>query len=61
MKIAFFGNTKYSVIDAKALHDKFGLTLIVTKPDKPTGRKRTLTPNPVKVFVKEHKIQVVEV
>lgn len=56
MKIAFFGNTKYSVIDARILNDKFGLTQVVTKPDKPTGRKRELTPNPVKEFAEKNNI-----
>lgn len=56
MKIAFFGNTKYSVIDARILNDKFGLTLTVTKSDKLSGRKRVLTPNPVKQFAIEKKI-----
>lgn len=60
LKIAFFGNTKYSVIDARILNDKFGLSLIVTKPDKPSGRKREITPNPVKNFALEEKIQFLE-
>ncbi|MBI2599157.1 methionyl-tRNA formyltransferase [Candidatus Curtissbacteria bacterium] len=60
MKIAFFGNTKYSVIDARILNDKFGLLLIVTKPDKPTGRKRELIPNPVKQFAQEKKVPFLE-
>ncbi len=59
-KVAFFGNTKYSVIDAATLHEKFGLVLIVTKPDKPSGRKRLLAPNPVKTFALENKIPFIE-
>ena len=50
MKIVFFGNTKYSVIVAKTLHDAFGLTSLVTIPDRPLGRKKILTPSPVKQF-----------
>lgn len=60
MNIAFFGNTKYSVIDAKILHYKFGLKLIVTKQDKPSGRQRILAPNPAKTFALENKIPVIE-
>jgi len=59
-KVAFFGNTKYSVIDARTLHERFGLVLVVTKPDKPSGRKRVLTPNPVKTFAIANKIPVIE-
>lgn len=50
MKIVFFGNTKYSVIVAKTLHKAFGLTAVVTIPDRPLGRKKILTPSPVKHF-----------
>lgn len=60
IRIVFFGNTKYSVIDARILNDKFELTLIVTKPDKPSGRNRELIPNPVKKFAQEEKIQFLE-
>jgi methionyl-tRNA formyltransferase len=59
-RIAFFGNTKYSVIDARVLHEKLGLVLVVTKPDKPSGRNRILTPNPVKTFAVDNKIPVIE-
>lgn len=60
-RIAFFGNTKYSVIDARVLHERFGLILVVTKPDKPSGRKRVPTPNPVKTFAVDNKIPIIEV
>lgn len=60
IRIIFFGNTKYSVIDARILNNKFGLNLIVTKPDKPSGRNRELIPNPVKKFAQEEKIQFLE-
>ena len=56
LKIVFFGNTKYSVINEEALHKKFGLTLVVTIPDRPTGRKRKLTANPVKNFAIDNNI-----
>lgn len=59
MKIAFFGNTKYSVIDTRILNKKFGLSLIVTKADKLFGRKRVLTANPVKQFALEKKIPLI--
>lgn len=59
MKIAFFGNTKYSAIDAKILHNKFKLSLVVTKLDRPSGRKRKIVPNPVKQFAIENKIPLV--
>ena len=50
MNVIFFGSSKYSVIVEKALFEKFGLSLVVTIPDKPVGRKQILTPSPVKKF-----------
>src|SRR3989344_1366201 len=58
MNILFFGNTKYSVIDEEILHRKFGLSLVITIPDKPSGRKRELKPSPVKKFALENNIPV---
>lgn len=58
MNIVFFGNTKYSAIVARTLHDKFGLSAVVTIPDRPIGRARILTPNPVKTFAKKNHIPV---
>lgn len=58
MKIIFFGNTKYSTIVEKKLHETFGLSAVVTIPDRPLGRKKIPTPNPVKQFAIEHTIPV---
>ena len=59
LKVAFFGSSKYSVIVKKALTDKFGLALVVTAPDKPSGRKRKLTPTRVKELALKNKIDVI--
>ncbi|MDO8658450.1 MAG: methionyl-tRNA formyltransferase [Candidatus Levybacteria bacterium] len=50
IKVVFLGSSKYSTIVQKALFKKFGLSLTVTIPDKPVGRKKILTPSPVKQF-----------
>jgi len=60
-KIIFFGSSKYSVIDAKALNHAFGLEAIVTSPDKPKGRKKGLTAAPPKKFGRENNIPVLTV
>lgn len=49
MKIVFAGSPEYAVPALKALHGKFGVTAVITQPDKPVGRKKVLTPTPVKV------------
>lgn len=56
MKIVFFGNTKYSQIGLEIIHEKFPVSLAVTIPDKPSGRKRELVPSAVKQFAHDHHI-----
>lgn len=48
MKIVFAGSPEYAVPALKALHGKYGIAAVITQPDKPVGRKKTLTPTPVK-------------
>ncbi len=50
MNIVFFGNTKYSVIVAKALFEHFGLAAIITIPD-----------SPIKTFASVNNIPVLEI
>ena len=59
LRVVFFGSSEYSVIVKKALTDKFGLALVVTAPDKPSGRKRKLTPTRVKKLALKNKIDVI--
>lgn len=59
MKIVFFGSSKYSVIVAKQLQEKFGLALVVTSPDKIAPRKSKLVPSPVKEFAIVHNLAII--
>lgn len=56
MKIAFFGTPKFAEIILRALHQEFPVSLVITQPDRPAGRKQTLTPSPVKLFAQRDKI-----
>lgn len=49
--IIFLGTSAFAVPSLKALASDpdFAVRLVVTQPDKPVGRKETLTPSPVKV------------
>lgn len=60
IEIAFFGSSKYSLLVLEKLYDHqlFKVAAVITLPDKQCGRKKTLTPNPVKVFAKEHRLPV---
>lgn len=59
MRIVFMGTPDYSVKTLEALikagHDVVG---VYAQPDKPVGRKRILTPPPVKVCANENNIPV---
>ncbi len=48
MKIIFAGSPEYAVPALKALHERYGVAAVITQPDKPVGRKKTLTPTVVK-------------
>ena len=58
MKIIFAGSPEYAVPSLKALHEKFGVAAVLTQPDKPTGRKKILTPTAVKTYAEEQGIPV---
>jgi methionyl-tRNA formyltransferase len=47
LRIAFFGSPQWAQPVAEALHQTFGLVLVVTQPDKPAGRGLKLTACPV--------------
>lgn len=55
--IAFFGSSPNSTIVLKELiKRKWNVSLVVTAPPKPVGRKQTLTKTPVHQFAEKHKI-----
>lgn len=62
MKIAYFGSPIFSAILLEQLIlDKnlnAEITLVVTQPDKPVGKKRVLTPSPVKMIAQKYNIPV---
>ena len=59
VKIAFFGNSEFSLIVLKELKNNGIIPeLIVTTPDKPQGRKMVLTPTPTKIWAEENSEQV---
>lgn len=60
MKIIFAGSPAYALPALKALHQKYGVAGVITQPDKPVGRKKVLTPTPVKQFAAEHGIPVLD-
>lgn len=60
IKIVFMGSSEFSVHILKDLAEKFPVSGVVTQPDKPAGRGKTLTPPPVKVLAGELGIPVLQ-
>lgn len=57
--IVFMGTPQFSVPILKMLiEEKYPVGLVVTQPDRPVGRKKVLTPSPVKQLALAHQIEV---
>lgn len=58
-KIVFMGTPDFSVpVLQRVIQDGYEVIAVVTQPDRPVGRKRVLTPPPVKVEALKHNIPV---
>lgn len=64
INIAYFGSPRFSADIVQQLTTctdlPIKINLICTQPDKPVGRKKFLTPTPVKMHAQEHSIPCVE-
>lgn len=58
MKIVFMGTPSFALPTLEMLHQRFGVSLVVTQPDKVVGRKKIITKSPVKEFAIKHGIDV---
>ncbi len=58
MNIVFMGTIDFSVKSLVKVHEKYGVKLVVTQPDKYVGRKKVLTINKVKEKALELGIEV---
>jgi len=52
------GSPEYAVKILDALAKKYNICAVYTQPDKPVGRKKTLTPTPVKKYALEKGFEV---
>ncbi|WP_226665770.1 methionyl-tRNA formyltransferase [Metabacillus litoralis] len=60
-KIVFMGTPDFSVPVLRSLvKEGYNIVGVVTQPDRPKGRKKTLTPPPVKVEAEKHRIPVLQ-
>jgi methionyl-tRNA formyltransferase len=58
MKIIFMGSPDYAVKILNSLVNNFEIVAVFTQPDKPVGRKKILTPTPVKKYAIEKNIPI---
>jgi len=58
MKIVFMGTSEFAVPILEGLVKEYEIVLVVTQPDRPFGRKKTLKPSPVKEVALLHNIPV---
>lgn len=59
MKIVFAGSPEFAVpVLQKLSENGKEITAVITQPDKPVGRKKILTPTPVKAFALERGLPV---
>ena len=60
MKVLFMGTPEFSVNILEGLIDNYDVVGVVSQPDREVGRKRILTPTPVKEVALNHNIKVIQ-
>ncbi len=58
-RVVFMGTPSYSIPVLRMLIESTNVVGVVTQPDKGVGRKKVITPCPVKKFAEEHNIKVI--
>ena len=58
MRIVFMGSPDYAVKILDSLNKEFEIVGVFTQPDKPVGRKKVLTPTPVKKYALKNNLDV---
>ena len=61
-KIVYMGTPHYAreILNTLIEVEDMEVSLVLTQPDRPVGRKKILTPPPVKVLAVEHSIEVLQ-
>ena len=63
INVIFFGSSEYSVIILKKLLEikDFEISAVVSKIDKPIGRKQEIIPNPVALFARQQNLNLLQI
>ncbi len=61
-RVVFMGTPHYAESILRRLYDdgRFDIVLVLTQPDRPVGRKRVVTPPPVKLFAVENGLELMQ-
>ncbi len=61
-KIVYMGTPHYAkeILETLINAEDMDVSLVLTQPDRPVGRKKVMTPPPVKVLAEEHGIDVLQ-
>ena len=61
-KIVYMGTPHYAqeILGALIQSEDMDVALVITQPDRPVGRKKVMTPPPVKELATEHSIEVLQ-
>jgi len=61
-KIVYMGTPHYAreILESLIKADDMEVSLVLTQPNRPVGRKKVLTPPPVKVLAEEHGINILQ-
>lgn len=57
-KIVFMGTPEFAIPCLNSLLDEFNVVLVVSQPDRPSGRGRKVRPTPIKKFALKHNLEV---
>jgi methionyl-tRNA formyltransferase len=60
MKIVFMGTPDFAACSLEALKEYYDIALVVTQPDRPSGRGYKLTPPPVKKVAQKYGLNVIQ-
>ncbi|MFA5813941.1 MAG: methionyl-tRNA formyltransferase [Patescibacteria group bacterium] len=62
IKTAFFGTHDFAatILQAMINDPQISVDLVITQPDKPTGRSRKLQPPPIKTIALQHNIKIAQ-
>lgn len=59
-RIVFMGSPEFALPTLQKLAENYPVVGVVTQPDRPSGRGRTLTPPPVKELAQQYRLPVIQ-